>query len=177
MDAMLRIPTLATERLKMEPISLVHSQGMYDLWADASVCKYSGTVKDYRGNAINTPVASHNESDLIIDFWLRAVADGWGFRWAILLLDADNTFIGTVGFNSLTACPEIAFHLLPRHWGQGFMTEASEAAIDWRRGHGATEIEAFIEPENISAIALARRLGMKATDAVVERARRHRMSL
>ncbi len=174
---MLTIPTLVTERLKMEPLTLAHSQGMYDLWADASVCKYSGPVTDYRGNVIDTPVASHNESDLIIDFWQRAVADGWGLRWAILSLDEDDAFIGTVGFNSLTACTEIAFHLLPQHRGQGFMTEASEAAIDWRRGIGATEIEAFIEPENISAIALARRLGMKATDAVVERARRHRMSL
>ena len=154
-----------------------HSQGMYDLWSDADVCKYSGIVKDYDGNLIDTPVAGRTKSDLIIDFWLRAVVDGWGFRWAVLLLDSDEAFTGTVGFNSLTTCSQIAYHLLPKHWGQGIMTEASEAAIDWRRGNGATEIEAFTEPKNIPAIALARRLGMIATDTVFERARRYRMSV
>lgn len=154
-----------------------HSLGMYGLWSDPYVCKYSGIVKDYNGNLIDTPVAGRTKSNLIIDFWQRAVVDGWGLRWAVLLQDSDEAFTGTVGFNSLTTCSEIAYHLLPKHWGQGIMTEACEAAIDWRRGNGATQIEAFAEPKNIPAIALARRLGMIATYTVFERAQRYRMFL
>lgn len=37
--------------------------------------------------------------------------------------------------DSLENCSEIAFHLLPKHWGKGIMTEASQAAIEWRRSN------------------------------------------
>lgn len=154
-----------------------HSQGMFDLWSDADVCKFSGTVTDHDRNVIEMPAATPVQSDLIIEFWLMAATDGWGFRWAVLLPDSEDAFAGTVGFNSITDCSEIAYHLLPRHWGKGIMTEASEAAIQWQRSNGASEIEAFIEPGNTPSIALARRLGMAATDTFSDGAQRYRMSL
>ena len=40
----------------MSPISMAHSSGMYELWADDYVCKYSGKVEDYEGHLIETPV-------------------------------------------------------------------------------------------------------------------------
>lgn len=172
----LEIPTLITDRLKIEPISMQHSNGMFDLWSDADVCRYSGTVTDYDRNVIDMPAKTLVDSDLIIDFWLKAAKDGWGFRWAVVLTNTAD-FVGTVGFNSLTQCSEIAYHLLPQHWGKGVMTEATKAAIQWRRDEGALEIEAFVEPENAPSIALAERLGMEATDDFSEGAQRYRMTL
>lgn len=175
--APLKIPTLATRRLRLEPLSTSHSPGLFDLWSDAEVCRYAGTVRDHDGKVIDMPAASRAESDRILDFWLKAAADGRGFRWAALLRASRESFAGTIGFNALGDCAEIAFHLLPRYWGRGLMTEASAAAIAWQRGNGASEIEAFIEPENAASIALALRLGMSATEAYSQGARRYRLAV
>ena len=59
-------------------------------------------------------------------------------------------------------------------WGKGLMTEAAQAALEWRSSEGATEIEAFIDPQNSGSIALALRLGMEATDTFSEGAQRYR---
>ncbi len=169
----IEIPILKTERLTLEPISKEHSEGMFALWADADVCKCSGVVTDTNGNIIPTPVQKSTQSDLIIDFWLNAIKDGWGFRWAVLL---ENGFTGTLGFNSITDYYEIAFHLHPDYWGKGIMSEASEVAVKWASNNGATGIEAFIEPENIASQALAQRLNMEATDEYSEGAQRYILS-
>lgn len=173
----LHIPTVSTQRLRLDPISLEHSKGMFDLWSDACVCRYSGTVTDYDRNVIEMPAASRAESDRVIDFWLKAAIDGWGFRWAVLLAGAEDAFAGIVGFNSLLDCSEIAYHLMPRYWGKGIMTEACKAAIAWQRGNGASEIDALIAPENAPSIALAHRLGMEPADQLSDGSRRYRVSL
>lgn len=164
----LEIPILATERLRLEPISMAHSAGMFDLWSDEQVIKYSGAVSDYNGNAIMMPANSCNQTDLIIDFWIKAAKEGWGFRWAIMLANSQNNFVGTFGFNSLSDSYEIAYHLLPKYWGKGIMSEASKAAIEWAYFRGATSIEAFIEPENELSIAFINRLGMHPTGEFVD---------
>ena len=81
----IQIPTLQTERLRLEPLAMSHSCGVFELWSDPNVCRYSGIVRDYAGEIIPMPAASREDSDRIIDFWIRAAEDGWGFRWAILM--------------------------------------------------------------------------------------------
>ena len=169
----LAIPTLATPRLELEPLSWADSAGMYTLWSDPAVCEFSGVVRDYDGNLVPTPISSVADSDRIIDFWIRAAADGWGFRWAVKL---DGGFTGTVGFNSLGDSAEIAYHLCPVYWGTGIMREASTAAIEWVRERGAATIEAFIEPDNGASIALALRLGLRATPVFSDGAQRYVLS-
>ena len=149
---------------------MTHSEGMFELWSDADVCRYSGVVKDYDGNVLPTPIQTQAHSDLIIDFWLRAAADEWGSRWSVLL---SNQFVGTIGFNSLTDCAEIAYHLIPNYWGMGIMTEAYTAASKWAVTRGVTHLEAFIEPENEGSKALAQRMGMQSTGEVSEGAERY----
>ncbi|MFK7992936.1 MAG: GNAT family N-acetyltransferase [Granulosicoccus sp.] len=173
----LNIPVINTNRLVLQPLSMKHSQGMFELWSDPAVCEFSGIVHDYDQNVIPTPTTTRQDSDRIIDFWLRAAFDGWGFRWAVVLPGHENPFAGTLGLNSLSECAEIAYHLLPVHWGKGFMAEASRKAIEWLRGHGAIQLEAFIKPENRSSITLAMQLGMKATDAFQEESQRYSMPL
>ncbi len=177
MATLLNIPTLATDRLVLEPLSSKHSAGMFELWSDPAVCEYSGTVTDYDRNVIPMPARTRHDSDRIVDFWRRAAADGWGLRWAVLLAEQQHAFAGTVGFNSITACAEIAYHLLPTHWGNGLMTEAAVAAMDWSRAMGAREIEAFVEPANTASIALAQRLGMTATGEFSDGAQRYLVTL
>lgn len=169
----LNIPSLTTDRLQLVPLSYAHSQGMYQLWSCPEVCEYSGVVCDYDRNVLPMPAGSEEVSDKIIDFWLRAAADGWGLRWAIVLIE-DSTFIGAVGFNSLANCSEVAYHLLPDAWGRGYMLEACKAAVSWvGQTYECASIEAFIEPPNQLSIGLALRLGLKANGPVEDGAQRY----
>ncbi len=172
-ESPLPLPTLATERLSLVPLAQPHSRLMFELWSHPEVCRYSGIVSDYEGNQLPMPAATPAVSDKIIDFWQRAGADGWGFRWAIVERETDVP-IGIVGFNALGPTSEIAYHLHPAHWGKGFMFEAVTAAVDWRLARGGcADLEAFIDPANERSIALAERLRLCGTDIVVEGARRY----
>ena len=157
----LQIDTIETRRLLLTALSFNHSDPMFRLWSHPDVCRYSGTVTDYDRIEIQMPAASPAESDKIIDFWQRAAADGWGFRWAMLDRSSGRMF-GHIGFNSLGPVSELAYHLHPDHWGKGIMSEAAAAAIDWaRQSTPETTLEAFIAPENKASIRLA--LGLNFT--------------
>jgi ribosomal-protein-alanine N-acetyltransferase len=156
---------------------MAHSQGMFRMWRHKAVQEFSGIAEDENRIEINMPAATPDDSDRLIGFWLKAANDGWGFRWAVLFGDLEKKFVGHIGFNSLTTCSEIAYHMNPDYWGKGIMTEAAQAAIDWRRGDGIKGIEAFIEPENSPSIGLALRLGMTSTGEIREGAQRYKMSL
>jgi len=167
------VPTFVSQRLVLEPLSLAHSDLMFDLWSDPLICQHAGPVADYDGNALAMPAADHATSDKIIHFWQCAAQDGWGFRWAIVTQSTKDP-IGLLGFNSLNATSEIAYFLKPRVWGQGFMSEAVSAALDWRTAQGpCTAFEAFIEADNVKSVALAQRLGFVADGTASEGALRH----
>ncbi len=169
----MKIPRLNTDRLKLEPLSYNHSDGMFALWPNPDVCQHSGIVEDYDGNLIQTPITTYQESDKIIDFWIKASKDGWGFRWAIMNLENPHQFMGTIGFNSLSKYHEMAYHLLPKFWGQGLMNEAAVKCVEWAHNNEADGIEAYIEPENISSVKLVNRLGMTTKNEQSENTQRY----
>jgi ribosomal-protein-alanine N-acetyltransferase len=171
------VPTLETPRLVLEPLTVAHSDGMFALWSSPEVCRYSGRIIDRVGNTIPSPVRDRADSDKILDFWTAAQADGWGFRWA-LLLRSSGEFAGTAGFNSLGPSSEYAYHLHPDHWHRGLMSEASVAAFEWiARQRACTEIEALIAPENASSIAFAERCGFHVDGTTQDHVRRYRRPL
>lgn len=173
MSAALTIPTLRSARLVMTPLSPAHSAGMFDLWSREEVCRYSGPACDHERQPIELPARAPTDSDKIIDFFVRSAADGTRFRWA-LQIQAEGTFVGIAGFNQLGPCSEYAYHLHPRFWGQGLMSEASLLAMDWLRSRPeCTEVEAFIEPANLASIKLATRLGLLPTGEVCDGAARY----
>ena len=161
----MHVERIETRRMTLEPISLSHSTGMFDLWSNADVCRYSGPLHDYEGDPIPSPVRVVSDSDRLIDFWIRAGQEGWGMRWAMLERDSAE-FVGSAGFNSLGRCAEYAYHLLPRYWHRGLMTEASQALFERVRNTGCLEVEAFIEPDNAPSIAFAERNGFTVTGAI-----------
>jgi RimJ/RimL family protein N-acetyltransferase len=84
------------------------------------------------------PVQTSDDSDRLIGFWLKAAQNDWGFRWGIIFVDKD-ALVGHIGFNSLSECSEIAYHMNPKYWGNRFMTEEARAAISWRHSSGAAK--------------------------------------
>jgi RimJ/RimL family protein N-acetyltransferase len=169
----IKIPELTTERLVLKALSEDDSTGMFALWSDPRVVMYSGEVRDYAGQVLPMPADSPETSDAIISFWQQAQCAGWGFRWAI---HHEGQFIGIAGFNQLGETAELAWHLLPARWQQGYMIEACKRIIDWytdQRTSGC--IDAYIEPENAASIALAERLGFVATQEFGDSAHRYRL--
>lgn len=157
----------------MTPLSQAHSAGMFELWSRQEVCRYSGPAYDYEQRPIPLPARTPADSDRIIDFFVRSAADGARFRWA-LLTRAAGRFVGAAGFNTLRRCSEYAYHLHPRWWGEGLMTEASLSALGWLADRpGCTQVEAFIEPANLASIRLAARLGLSPTGETEDGAARY----
>jgi len=156
----LQIPTLSGDRLRLEPLASSHTEGMFALWREPAVCEYSGPAIDAKGRLLELPAASSATSDRLLEFWLDRAQMGTGFRWAVML-EERSAFIGAVGFNSLGACAEYAYHFNPRYWGAGLATEASRIALSWRFAEGSESVEAFIEDANAPSIRLAERLGFR----------------
>lgn len=103
------------------------------------------------------------------EFARRAQADltgrGWGM-WAVARKD-DGSFLGSVGLNCpafsshFTPCVEIAWRLLPRHWGNGYATEAARASLDYAFGVlERPEVVAFSVPHNTPSRRVMERLRM-----------------
>lgn len=162
------IPSLKTDRIQLEPFSQSHSAGMLELWSSSEVCQYSGDAEDKLGYPIQLPAKTSQDSDKILDFFIDRQTKGTAFRWAILRRE-NHQFLGAVGFNSLEQNAEIAYHLIPRFWGQGIMSEACRLAIIWITSLDHVDtVSAFIEPENIRSIQLATTLGFQETDETKE---------
>ena len=159
-----RATPLEGPRLILEPLSMEHTEGMFELWSRPEVCEHSGPALDSAGCPIALPAGSSQESDRLIQFWLDRAAAGTGFRWAVEH-NADGRFLGAVGFNQLGRLSEYAVHFVPRFWGAGFASEASRLALSWLRAAGCEQVEAFIEPLNQPSIRLFERLGFESAGA------------
>ncbi|WP_462383700.1 GNAT family N-acetyltransferase [Pseudomonas sp. Marseille-QA0892] len=106
------------------------------------------------------------ESDAMADRCATLIGEkGWGF-WAVET-KADGGFIGFVGLHEPTVtlpfspCVEIGWRLHRRSWGQGYATEAAQAAL--RVGFDAlavAEIVSFTALNNRRSRAVMERLGM-----------------
>lgn len=84
-------------------------------------------------------------------------------------LKATGEMIGHIGFHTapgpaylddwLAGAVEFGFQVYDPHRRRGYALEASQALMDWARGHGVTQFVLTISPDNHASQALARRLG------------------
>lgn len=90
--------------------------------------------------------------------------DGTGIRWGITLKGSDE-LIGSAGFykwNKKTSQVETGYDLDPKYKGQGIMTEAMTAMIQYAfRVMKVNRIEALVSPRNKGSLRLVRRLGFR----------------
>src|SRR5208283_1448124 len=83
--------------------------------------------------------------------------------WAIHVTDG-SPMVGFCGFRFMDDGPEIEllYGLKGRHWGKGFATEASLAAIEYLwRSTEFQQVFARTDPPNESSLQVMLRLGMK----------------
>ncbi len=151
-------PLVQTERLTLRHFRTEDIHAFAETMADPDVVRHLGGEPNDREDA-----------------W-RKLLTGAGF-WSLMGIGmwaverrSDHRLIGHLGFfdfqrdmrPSIAGEPEMGWVFNPRAHGQGYATEACEAALDWfDRTQPPASIPAIIACENAASMRLAERLGFK----------------
>jgi ribosomal-protein-alanine N-acetyltransferase len=149
-------PRLETARLILRQISADDRDGIFRNFSDPEVAKWF----------FEEPYTRMEQVDEIIQAFSQEFEQGEGLTWAIAL-KGSGEFVGTCGYGEVEVGSrgEIGFDLAKDHWGQGLMSEALQAAIDYgfeRLGLG--KVEAHTYAANARANRLLRKLGFRLED-------------
>jgi len=154
------MPTLTTARLRLEPFTDSHVEGLNALNADPEVMRYiSG-----RPETLEETVAV-----------VQRVKQRWiemGYSWWSFVDPVSGEVVGAGCLQNLRrdeslhpdpSCPlEIGWRLRHDHWGQGLATEAARAIAGFAFGElHADELYAVCEPANLASANVMKRLGMQ----------------
>ncbi|MBL8673403.1 MAG: GNAT family N-acetyltransferase [Rhodospirillales bacterium] len=147
-------PSLETARLRLRP------------WAARDLAPFAAMNADPRVMEHFPGTLTRAESDaLVARIEEHFVRHGFGL-WAIEVA-ADGAFAGFTGLAvprfeaPFTPCVEIGWRLAPAHWGQGYATEAAQAALAFGfKTAGLEEIVSFTVPANLPSRRVMERLGM-----------------
>ncbi|MEL7138916.1 MAG: GNAT family protein [Pseudomonadota bacterium] len=108
------------------------------------------------------------------DVWLSFASDvgGWilqGFGPWSVRRRVDGAIVGSIAISKPPAFPEVelGWHLYDGYEGEGYATEAAEAAREWAFGaRKLVTLVSYIDPDNVASIRVAERLGAAVdTDA------------
>ncbi|MGI8716022.1 MAG: GNAT family N-acetyltransferase [Solirubrobacteraceae bacterium] len=153
---------LLTPRLALEPLRVRDAPEMAALLADPDLYRFTGgrppTVDELReryGRQVRGRSPDGREA------WRNWIArrrdDGEAVGWLQATIRGAET--------PITA--ELAWTIALAHQRQGYAREAATAVIDELRTGGVSELVAHIDPDHAASIAVARALGLHATDALV----------
>ena len=145
-------PILKTERLVLRQLTADDSDRWFLNLSNDEVAGLIGM----------DPLSTVEESERIINSFSNRFEKGTGIVWAISL-KAENTFIGTCSYEKIdkkNISGVIGYDLLKEYWGNGFMTEALRAIIDYGFEYlKLNRIEVHTAAINAASRSLLRRLG------------------
>ncbi|MDM0106934.1 GNAT family N-acetyltransferase [Variovorax sp. J22R24] len=135
-------------------------------WRDSDREPYAALNADPAVMRFFAGTVSREGSDRDIDAWRSAIDDrGWS-NWAAELRES-GTFIGFIGLSiprralPFMPCVELGYRLARAHWGKGYATESSKAALRVGFGRlGLEEIVSFTTRLNLPSRAVMERVGM-----------------
>ena len=146
---------LETARLVLRPFVKEDAGAMYRNWAsDPEVTKF-----------LSWPTyKSVDTAHEILNLWVHQYQDNTFYQWAIELKELGEAIgsISVVNMDDRVDSVEIGFCIGKAFWGQGVMTEAFRAVIDYLFGQvGVQRIEAGHDPNNPASGAVQRKCGLK----------------
>ena len=145
------IPILETARLRLRGLRGSDFEDYAALYADPEVTRLvaSGETWD-RGRA-------WRHMAFAVGHWHLEGSGVW-----VAEEKAGGAFLGVIGFWEPASWPgfELAYHLVRRHWGNGYATEGGKAALAhaflvWQRNH----VMSLVNPKNLASIRVAERIG------------------
>ncbi len=134
----------------MRPLAVADVDDVVALYADPTTARFLGEID--RGEALARLHVNERE-------WREL-----GYGRTAIVERATGRFIGRGGLRYWPQFgeTEAGWALTPDARGQGYATEASQAAIDWGFAQfGFPYITAMVHPENDASRAVAERLGME----------------
>jgi ribosomal-protein-alanine N-acetyltransferase len=147
------LPSLATRRLLLRPLTLEDAPAMFAYASDPEVTRYV-TWPTHR--SLDDSLAFLHS---VIEAYRRDEIAPWG-----IVLGAIGGLIGTCGFvdcRSAHRRAELGYALGRCYWGQGYMTEAVRAVIAFSFDQLAlNRIEALCEPPNVGSSRVMEKAGM-----------------
>ncbi len=146
-------PKIESKRLLLRSVSSDDSSGIYRCFSNPETMKFLGT-----------PLDEPELVEGIVTDYMDGFSQGCSLVWTLEEKSTGN-FQGTAGFeefNFLDCSAELGFTLLQESTGNGFMTEALGAILDFGFSWmGINRIHAGVLPENTPAVNLLQRLNFK----------------
>ncbi|MGG0187137.1 GNAT family N-acetyltransferase [Bacillus rhizoplanae] len=147
-------PILETERLILRELIEDDAQGILNCFSNEDVLRYYG----------QNPLTDLEQVKNIIRNFLNNYKEKRGIKWGIEIKEIEG-IIGTIGFHDWSSehkRAEIAYALLPEHWGNGYATESVLKVVSY----GFTELEltrigAVVFTENKASNVLLEKLGFQ----------------
>jgi RimJ/RimL family protein N-acetyltransferase len=152
---------LESRRLILEPLRVDHADEMLTVLSDDELYRHTGGAPPslaeirarYGGQVRGTSPDGRQ---------------GW-LNWVLRLRD-EARLVGFIQATLTWAEParaaELAWLIGRADQGAGIATEAATAVIEWLHALGITDLSAHIHPENAASAAVAKRLGLVATNAM-----------
>lgn len=157
------IEPLESARLRLEPLSVDHAEGMATALSDAALYEFTGGSAPTVAELVRRYTAQ----------CLGGSPDGaqrW-LNWIIVPRDRARP-VGYVQASIERAgdavVADIAWVVCPAAQRMGIASEAAAAMTDWLREAGVERFTASILPDHYASMGVARRLGLHATSAVVD---------
>ncbi|HEX6344069.1 GNAT family N-acetyltransferase [Umezawaea sp.] len=144
---------ITTQRLVLEPLRVEHAEEVAALLDDVR-------LHEFTGGEPPTP-------DQLRDRYARQVA-GIGRGWFNWIVRHDGVVVGTVQATLEAGVAEVAWVVGTAHQGRGYAGEAAVGMARWLLAHGVRGLVAHVHPEHRASAAVARRVGLVASDVVVD---------
>lgn len=156
------VQRLETGRLVLEPLRSEHADELAPVFADASLYRFIGgeppTAEELRARiARQAGGRSPDAAQRWCNWVVRERAGG----------EAVGTMQATVS-GETDPIAELAWVIGAAHQGRGLATEAARLIIDWLRGQGVSRLWAHIHPGHDASMAVARSLGLRPTEVIVD---------
>ncbi|MEQ8857586.1 MAG: GNAT family N-acetyltransferase [Pseudomonadales bacterium] len=151
------MPELSTQRLILRPIGQADVDALHGFWTDPAVRKYLWDNEIISKETVREIVQASEAC-------FREVGSG---LFAVELRDAPGELVGFCGLRRMNAADERAaeiellYGILPRHWGEGLVSEAAREVL--RHGFedcGLARIVGATDTPNQRSVRVMQRLGM-----------------
>ena len=156
-------PSLASERLDLEPLRAGHAEEMAPLLDDSGLHVVMGgrpaSLADLRERYRRQVVGGSPDG---FQRWLNWVVRRREDRRAV------GTMQATVAQRGNGQTAEVAWVIALPHQGHGYAREAAGSMVTWLREQGVRTVVAHVHPDHQASQGVARAVGLTATATVLD---------